>query len=99
MAVPSLPDGPDAALAAQFEAIRRQFVAGLARRRQEIEAAPDADALHAALHRLAGAAGGYGYAALGQTAVAAMRAGQAGDGAALAAALKQLRQEIDLLAG
>jgi len=97
--VPSIPDGLDAALAGQFEAIRRQFLAGLARRVHEIKTAPDADALRAALHRLAGAAGCYGYTTLCRTALAAIVAGQAGESVALAASLKQLKQEIALLAG
>ena len=97
MGVASTLEGLDAAQAAQFEAIRRQFVAGLARRHQEIEAAPDAAALHAALHRLAGAAGGYGYTELGQMAFTALRALQAQERAALGASLRLLQREITLL--
>lgn len=96
MAVPAIPEGLDPALAARFEAIRKQFVAGLAARQRDIDAAPDREALDAALHRLAGAAGGYGYGELGQLARQAL---QAGDASALAASLALLRQAIDRLAG
>lgn len=78
-------------MAARFEAIREQFVAGLAGRQRDIDAAPDRQALEAALHRLAGAAGGYGYGELGQLAHQAL---QAGDASALAAALARLRQAM-----
>jgi len=58
----------------QFEALQRKFVEGLRRRLEEIEAAPDTASQHAALHRLAGAAGAFGYEALGQLARTAMLA-------------------------
>ena len=67
--MPPAPETPGAdALAAQFALIRARFVAGLPARWQEIEQAPDAPALHAALHRLAGAAGGFGCDTLGHLA-------------------------------
>jgi HPt (histidine-containing phosphotransfer) domain-containing protein len=97
MGVASSFEGLDGAAAAQFETLRRQFVAGLLRRQHEIEAAPDTAALHAALHRLAGAAGSYGYTALGQMACTALRAMKAGEQADLAASLRRLQQEIDVL--
>ena len=95
MATPT--DGLDPALAAQFEQIRRQFVAGLARRLDEIDNAPDAAALESALHRLAGAAGGYGCADIGDLAQQALRALRAADASAVASALAQLRAEIRTL--
>ena len=54
-------------IAAQFALIRAQFIAGLSAREQAMLTAidgADAVALAAALHRLVGAAGGYGCAAL-----------------------------------
>lgn len=90
-------EGLDGAAAAQFETLRRQFVAGLPRRQHEMEAAPDAAALQGALHRLAGAAGSYGYTALGQMACTALRAMKAGEQADLADSLRLLQQEIDVL--
>lgn len=95
MAAPT--DGLEPALAAQFEHIRRQFVAGLARRLDEIDNAPDAAARESSLHRLAGAAGGYGYAGLGELAQQALRALRAADASAIASALAQLRAEIRTL--
>ncbi|MCP5284761.1 MAG: hypothetical protein H6933_07680 [Burkholderiaceae bacterium] len=47
---------------ATFEALRLRFAAGLGARQAEIDAATDAVGRAAALHRLAGAAGGYGFA-------------------------------------
>jgi len=53
---------------AAFEALRREFITGLPQRWTEIaHAASPTDRLHA-LHRLAGIAGSYGCAALGQAA-------------------------------
>ena len=99
MGVASAFEGLDGAAAAQFETLRRQFVAGLVRRQHEIEAAPDAAALQGALHRLAGAAGSYGYTELGQIARTALRALKAGEQADLAASLKRLQKEMDGLMG
>jgi HPt (histidine-containing phosphotransfer) domain-containing protein len=63
------------AAAAAFAALRANFVAGLPARWAEITSAADDDSrCRAALHRLAGAAGGYGCAPLGE---AARRAEQA----------------------
>jgi len=78
---------------AQFAAIERKFVEGLPRRLQEIDAAPDAQARYAALHRLAGAAGAFGHAQLGELARQAM-----GTDAAADVALQVLREEVSRLA-
>jgi HPt (histidine-containing phosphotransfer) domain-containing protein len=61
-------DGLPPAALAGFEALRQRFVAGLRDRWHEIEQAPDPAARAAALHRLAGAAGSYGYEDLGRAA-------------------------------
>jgi hypothetical protein len=97
MAVASSPEGLDSEQAAQFEQIRRRFVAGLAKRRLEIEAAPGAIELQAALHRLAGVAGGFDCAELGDIARQALQASHARDAGALAATLVRLEAEIDRL--
>jgi len=75
---------------AGLEALRRKFVAGLPARWQEIEQAPDPAARTAALHRLAGAAGSYGYEQLGQAARAAERLCAGGDSPELARALREV---------
>jgi hypothetical protein len=72
MAVESPTEKMDPALAAQFLKIQRVFVTGLAQRLIEIRNAPDEKARYAALHRLAGAAGGFGFAELGESARKAM---------------------------
>lgn len=94
MDVASPPDGLDPEQAAQFEQIRRRFVSGLARRQTEIDEAPDPAALHAALHRLAGVAGGFGYDSLGELARQAMQALRADDPSALDACLARLKADI-----
>lgn len=89
-----VPSGMDPAFAAQFLKIQHTFVLGLPQRLQEIHQAPEAHALHVALHRLAGAAGGYGFTDLSQLARKAMEAQQAGDDTLLQQALAQLAQAI-----
>jgi hypothetical protein len=64
------------ALLVQYAALRRKFVDGLKTRLEEMESTTDAHALHANLHRLAGAAGAYGYAHIGDLARKAMHAVQ-----------------------
>jgi HPt (histidine-containing phosphotransfer) domain-containing protein len=56
-----LPEGLSEAHRAAFMQLRRQFSAGLAQRWAEIESASGSAAQAAALHRLAGAAGSYGF--------------------------------------
>ena len=90
----NLPEGMDTAFAAQFLTIQKTFVAGLPQRLQDIQQAPDAHARHVALHRLAGAAGGYGFAALSVLAREAMEAQQSGADLLSQAALQRLAQAI-----
>jgi HPt (histidine-containing phosphotransfer) domain-containing protein len=78
---------------AGYAALRRKFLAGLPARWQEIEQALDPGARAAALHRLAGAAGSYGYDELGQAARVAERLSSGPAGPALTRAL----QEVDRL--
>ena len=89
-----LPAGMDPAFAVQFLKIQRTFVAGLPQRLQDIQQAPDAHARHVALHRLAGAAGGYGFDALSVLAREAMQAQEAGEEPLLQDALQRLAQAI-----
>lgn len=91
-------DGPAAGMSPQmqqgFERLRLIFVAGLARRWQDISAAPDAAARRAALHALVGAAGSYGMQALSDAARAAEDSCQLDDPQACAADLLALRQAL-----
>lgn len=79
---------------AAFEALQARFRAGLAGRWGEIEGAASADDRVAALHRLAGAAGGYGFGEIGEAARAAERLAANGPGAELDAALETLRRLV-----
>jgi hypothetical protein len=88
------PEGLDPVYAAQFLKIQKVFVAGLAQRQQDIQHAPNAQARHVALHRLAGAAGGYGFAALSNLAREAMEAQHAGDDVLFQATLQRLALAI-----
>ena len=83
-----------AATEAAFEALRLRFVAGLPARWREIEQAESVPARQAALHRLAGAAGSFGLAPLGEAARQAERLLLADDPAALAAALDALKSGL-----
>lgn len=65
--------GQDPALAQRFAQIRQQFVRGLPARLAEIQHSTGATQ-HLLLHRLAGAAGAYGFAELGELARQGMRA-------------------------
>ena len=95
MAVAPAPDDeplagfPPAAVAA-FAALRAQFLAGLPRRWLEITSAADDVQRRAALHRLAGAAGGYGCPRLGES---ARRAEQAA-GEEFVNALAELQRQL-----
>ncbi len=96
-----------AALRAQFDLLRRRFVDGLAARWAELQASADPGQQALLLHRLAGAAGSFGFAALGRCAAAAEAAAKAAamptpgaapclaPAAALARALTDLGQQID----
>ena len=94
MGVANAPAGMDPAFAAQFRKIQQTFVAGLPLRLQDILQAPDEQACHIALHRLAGAAGGYGFSELSGLAREAMEAQQADKEALFHATLQRLAQAI-----
>jgi len=57
---------------AQFTALQQQFVKGLVQRQQALRRATSVQESQAVLHRLAGAAGAYGYDDLGNLARTAM---------------------------
>lgn len=97
MVVAPDPEPLDAAMSAQYELIRQRFVAGLKGRQLEIDAAEGTAMLHAALHRLAGAAGSFGYANLDCLAREALRALEAGAAEQLTSCLERLKQEIHRL--
>ncbi|SIQ91148.1 Hpt domain-containing protein [Pseudacidovorax sp. RU35E] len=81
---------------AAYAALRGRFLDGLgARRAAIVEAADEASRLDA-LHRLAGAAGSYGFAALGELARRAEAARTPGD---MHSALASLTCAIDALTG
>jgi HPt (histidine-containing phosphotransfer) domain-containing protein len=94
MGVANAPAGMDPAFAAQFLKIQRAFVAGLPQRLRDIEQTHDAHARHVALHRLAGAAGGYGFSELSGMAREAMEAQQSGTEWLAQDALQRLAQAI-----
>lgn len=68
MGVAQPPENPDPAIAEQFARIRRTFILGLFKREAEIEQATTQADLTAALHRLAGAAGSFGFQELSELA-------------------------------
>lgn len=91
----------DEARQAEFENLRRQFLRGLAQRLVQLDSARDDAGRRAVLHRLAGAAGGYGFAELGQLArlaEQALREAPAGDPALAAETLARLREQMLTLA-
>ena len=70
--------------AARFAALKRRFVAGLPARWSAIAlASGGSDVQRAELHRLAGAAGSFGYTALGDAARVAERSSTADSGSDL----------------
>lgn len=82
-------DGQSPAVQAAFARLRSQFLAGLPQRWAEIAAAPAGVARAAVLHRLTGAAGGYGLMALSEAARQAEQAGGSDE------ALLAVRREIE----
>jgi HPt (histidine-containing phosphotransfer) domain-containing protein len=88
-------DGLPPQARAVYEALRGKFREGLPERWREIAQAPEPAARTSALHRLAGAAGGYGFEALGQAARAAEQLSAGEPGPALAQALAEVRRLLD----
>jgi HPt (histidine-containing phosphotransfer) domain-containing protein len=79
---------------AAYEALRAKFRSGLAARWREIEEAADAAQRSSSLHRLAGAAGGYGFDEIGEAARSAELLAAAGPGPELDQALAALRRLV-----
>jgi hypothetical protein len=71
---PSPTEGLSAQAIAQFEVLRKSFVAGLDARWQAIVQAPTREARYGLLHQLIGSAGSYGFSALSQAAQQALNA-------------------------
>lgn len=82
-------EAPEAA----YEALRQRFAAGLPGRWAEI-AGTEGAARVAALHRLAGAAGAYGFESVGAAAREAEQAAEVGDARAAATALAGLARAL-----
>lgn len=95
----SEPDGLNPALAEQFQLIRKTFIAGLAKRENEIVEAPSREQFNAALHRLAGAAGAFGFDELSQLARSAMESSHRGDDVQMHQAIAQLRNAMHMIRG
>jgi HPt (histidine-containing phosphotransfer) domain-containing protein len=72
--VASQHDQGDSDFASQFRKIQQLFLGGLPQRMEDILQATDSQTRYTALHRLTGAAGGYGFEALSALAREAMEA-------------------------
>lgn len=92
-------DGLSPGLAEQFQHIRKTFIAGLAKRETEIVEATNPEHVNAALHRLAGAAGAYGFDELSQLARSAMQSPHRGDDVQMHQAIAQLRHAMHMIRG
>ena len=95
----SAPDGLNPALAEQFRHIRKTFIAGLAKRETEIVEAPSREHFNAALHRLAGAAGAFGFDELSQLARSILGASYRGNDVQVHKAIAQLRNAMRMIRG
>ncbi len=93
------PEGLDPAFAEQFSQIRQTFILGLAKRESEIEHAPTRANLNAALHRLAGAAGAFGFEDLSQLARSVMQASHHDDEAHWLKDMAELKQTLKTIRG
>lgn len=95
----SAPDGFNPALDEQFQHIQKTFIAGLAKRETEIVEAPSREYFNAELHRLAGAAGAFGFDELSQLARSAMESSYRGDEVQVHKAIAQLRNAMHMIRG
>ncbi|WP_435457933.1 Hpt domain-containing protein [Variovorax sp. LT2P21] len=94
---PTLVDPLPAGTEQAFFRVQARFVDGLPARWAAIHAAHDTAQRQALLHRLKGAAGSFGFAALSGAAHRAEEAALHADPAALGAALHDISTEIDVL--
>lgn len=90
----SVTEGLSASTLAQFKILQQRFVAGLPARWREIEAAPTSQSLQAALHRLSGSAGSYGFERMSQCAREAESLAASGPNGGLAQVLSSLHDQI-----
>lgn len=81
----------------QFQQIRHLFVSGLARREAEIGQAESSEDLYAALHRLAGAAGSFGFDDLTQLTREAMESSRQNNEENLRIDIARLQQAIQAI--
>jgi len=95
--VAQIPETMDPDFAAQFRSIQLHFIAGLPQRLDEIRSAADSRQRYVALHRLAGAAGGYGFPSLGDMARDAMQAMDTNSGSMLDASLQKLALALEAI--
>ena len=95
MGVEQKPEPLAPEFAAKFREIRLNFIAGLPRRLEEIRHETDAAQCYTALHRLAGAAGGYGFAHLSDLARDAMHAIEASSKPTVKEAIAKLELAMD----
>jgi len=89
-------EGLPLAAQAQFKVLQQTFVASLGQRQLEIETATTAEARQAALHRLCGSAGSFGFERLSQCARVAEALARSDRHEDLASALVLLKAEIDI---
>lgn len=99
MDVAHTPESLDPAQTEQFAQIRQIFILGLNKRESEIDHAPTRADLYAALHRLAGAAGAFGFEELSQLARRIMDASHHDDEVHLQKLLKELKQTFQTIRG
>ncbi len=93
----SLTEGLSPATLSQFKLLQQHFIIGLPKRWQEIDNAASPEFLQAALHRLAGSAGSYGFDKLSQLARQAEALATGSPTANLAQALSALKNELVLI--
>jgi HPt (histidine-containing phosphotransfer) domain-containing protein len=89
-------EGLAPAIQARFRVLQQAFVAGLAARQGELEAAATPQERQAVLHRLCGAAGSFGLERLSACARAAEALALSGSPEELAQALALLKAQIEL---
>jgi HPt (histidine-containing phosphotransfer) domain-containing protein len=90
-----VPEPDDQGVGEYFQKIQRNFICSLPQRLKEIQHAVDDQSRYVALHRLAGAAGGYGFPHLGDMAMDAMRAMQPGSTTAMDECLTKLSRAME----
>lgn len=93
----SLTEGLSPATLSQFKLLQQHFIIGLPARWQEIDNAASLEFLQAALHRLAGSAGSYGFDKLSQLARQAEALATEPPTVHVVQALRALKSELMLI--